>query len=65
MDPVKIFLSHNSKYIELATSLKNSLHALEIKPSTQLDIRSARKWMAEQTGGSGSRITYEAPIYFF
>ena len=42
MDPVKIFLSHNSKYIELATSLKNSLHALEIKPSTQLDIKDQR-----------------------
>jgi TIR domain len=39
MDPVKIFLSHNSKYIDLATSLKNSLHALETKPFTQLDIK--------------------------
>lgn len=39
MDPVKIFLSHNSKYIDLAASLKNSLHALEVKPSTQLDVR--------------------------
>src|SRR6185312_10947453 len=36
---VRIFLSHNSKYIDLAASLKNSLHALEIKPSTQLDVR--------------------------
>ena len=39
MDIVKIFLSHNTKYIDLATYLKNSLHALEIKPSTQLDIK--------------------------
>ena len=39
MDPVKIFLSHNSKYIELATTLKNFLHALKTKPSTQLDIK--------------------------
>ena len=39
MDMVRIFLSHNSKYIDLAASLKNSLHALEIKPSTQLDVR--------------------------
>ena len=39
MDPVKLFPSHNSKYIDLAASLKNSLHALEIKPSTQLDVR--------------------------
>jgi hypothetical protein len=39
MDLIKIFLSHNTKYIDLATYLKNSLHALEIKPSTQLDIK--------------------------
>jgi hypothetical protein len=39
MDTVKIFLSHSSKYMDLAASLKNSLHALEIKPSTQLDIK--------------------------
>ena len=39
MDIVKIFLSHNSKYIDLAASLKNSLHALEVKPSTQLDVK--------------------------
>jgi hypothetical protein len=39
VDIVKIFLSHNTKYIDLATYLKNSLHALEIKPSTQLDIK--------------------------
>ena len=39
MDLVKIFLSHNTKYIDLATYLKNSLHALEIKPSTQLDVK--------------------------
>jgi TIR domain len=39
MEPVKIFLSHNSRYISLATSLKNSLHALETKPLTQLDIK--------------------------
>jgi hypothetical protein len=51
MDPVKIFLSHNSKYIELATSLKNSLHALEIKPSTQLDIKISE----EMDGGANWR----------
>jgi TIR domain len=39
VDIVKIFLSHNSKYIDLAASLKNSLHALEVKPLTQLDIK--------------------------
>ena len=39
MDIVKIFLSHNTKYIDLATYLKNSLHALEIAPSTQLDVK--------------------------
>ena len=51
MDPVKIFLSHNSKYIELATSLKNSLHALETKPSTQLDIKISE----EMDGGANWR----------
>jgi hypothetical protein len=51
MDRVKIFLSHNSKYIELATSLKNSLHALEIKPSTQLDIKISE----EMDGGANWR----------
>ena len=51
MDPVKIFLSHNSKYIELATSLKNSLHALEIKPSAQLDIKISE----EMDGGANWR----------
>jgi hypothetical protein len=44
MDHVKIFLSHNSKYVDLATSLKNSLHALETKQSdaqgaNQIDIK--------------------------
>ena len=51
MDPVKIFLSHNSKYIDLAASLKNSLHALEIKPSTQLDIKISE----EMDGGANWR----------
>ncbi len=51
MDPVKIFLSHNSKYIELATTLKNSLHALETKPSTQLDIKISE----EMDGGANWR----------
>ena len=51
MDPVKIFLSHNSKYIDLAASLKNSLDALEIKPSTQLDIKISE----EMDGGANWR----------
>jgi hypothetical protein len=50
VDAVRIFLSHNSKYTELATSLKNSLYALAIEPSPQLDIKiseemeGAAKW---------------------
>jgi hypothetical protein len=61
MDPVKIFLSHNSKYIDLAASLKNSLHALEIKPSTQLDIKISeamdgganwRQWIEDTVRGA-------------
>jgi TIR domain len=39
VDAVRIFLSHNSKYIELATSLKDSLYALASEPSPQLDIK--------------------------
>jgi hypothetical protein len=39
VDLLKIFISHNTKYIDLAMYLKNSLHALEIKPSTQFEIK--------------------------
>ena len=39
MDSIKIFLSHNSKYIDLATSLKNALQTLEVEPPTQFEIK--------------------------
>jgi TIR domain len=54
MDDVKIFVSHNSQYVEIAKSLKLSLHALESK--TLLDIKLSeemagatdwRKWIEE------------------
>jgi hypothetical protein len=61
MDAVKIFLSHTSQYIELARSLKNSLHALETKPSTQLDVKISedmegatgwREWIEDNVRGA-------------
>jgi hypothetical protein len=45
MDEVKIFVSHNSKYIDIAKSLKLSLQALESK--TLLDIK-----ISEEMAGS-------------
>ena len=46
MDEVKIFVSHNSKYVEIATSLKRSLQALESKKGS-LDIK-----ISEEMAGS-------------
>jgi len=46
MDEVKIFVSHNSKYAEIATSLKRSLQALELKKGS-LDIK-----ISEEMAGS-------------
>ena len=45
MDEVKIFVSHNSKYVDIAKSLKLSLQALESK--TLLDIK-----ISEEMAGS-------------
>jgi hypothetical protein len=54
--PLKIFVSHSSKYVELARSLKLSLQALEA--DAQLDIRIS----AEMTGATDWRDWIEKNV---
>ena len=62
MDNLKIFVSHNTKYVDIAKSLKLSLQALESK--TRLDVKISEEMAGAPTGDNGSRKTYEVPIYF-
>jgi hypothetical protein len=56
MDEIKIFVSHNSKYVEIAKSLKLSLQALESK--TLLDIKISE----EMVGATDWRLWIEENV---
>ena len=50
MQAVKIFVSHGTRYSEIAKSLKLSLQALEAETLLLDIIHNEKKWIAEKEG---------------